>query len=89
MLEIVTLQMLQCDEAAQGYNAHTQNFHQSKRDNKQTFCSICCFRCHLFLCVYLACCHVELQRAAEPSSSSGSGGRVERLPCSPACSALK
>lgn len=33
--------------------------------------------------MYLACCHVELPRAAEPSSSSGSGGRVERPPCSP------
>lgn len=53
---------------------HIPNLHLSKRDNKQSFCSICCFRCHLFLCVYLARCHVEQHRVAKPSGSSGSRG---------------
>lgn len=54
-----------------------------KKGRQTNCCSICRFRCHLFLCVYLACCHVGLPRAVQPSSSSGSGGRVERPPCSP------
>lgn len=62
---------------------HTPKTFASLKRRQTNCCSICCFRCHLFLCVYLACCHVELPRAAEPSSSSGSGGRVERLECSP------
>ncbi|KAG7494459.1 hypothetical protein JOB18_030964 [Solea senegalensis] len=37
-------------------------------------CSICCFRCHLFLCVYLAFCLVKLPKASEPSRSLGNGG---------------
>lgn len=82
MLDIVIWQMLQYDEMAQGYNAHTHTFTGLKR-RQTNCCSICCFRCHLFLCVYLACCHVELPRAVKPSSSSGSGGRVERPLCSP------
>lgn len=64
-------QMLQREP---GDTMHKPNFRLSKQGNKQSFWGICCFRCHLFLCVYLACCHVEQQRAAKPSGSSGSRG---------------
>lgn len=62
---------------------HTLKTFLGLKRRQTNCCSICCFRCHLFLCVYLACCHVELPWAVEPSGSSGSGGRAERPPCSP------
>ncbi len=62
---------------------HTLETFTSLKRQQTNCCSVCCFRCHLSLCVYLSCCLVELPRAAEPSSSSGSGGRAERPPCSP------
>lgn len=42
--------MLHCDEAAQGYNAHTQTFTSQRETTTQPFAAFCCFRCHLFLC---------------------------------------
>lgn len=66
-----------------GDTMHTLKTFTNLKRRQTNCCSICCFRCHLFLCVYLARCHVELPRTAEPSSSSGSGGRVEGPPCSP------
>lgn len=65
-----------------GDTMHTLETFASLKRQQTNCCSICCFRCHLFLCVYLACCHAELPRAVEPSSSSGSVGLVESSQCS-------
>lgn len=62
--------------------------HIDETTNK-AFCSICCFRWRLFLCVYLACCHVEPRRAAKPSGSGGSRGACGEAVTSSCHSALR
>ncbi|KAG7494460.1 hypothetical protein JOB18_030964 [Solea senegalensis] len=61
-------QIVQCDEL-DALGTFTSLERRQTND-----CSICCFRCHLFLCVYLAFCLVKLPKASEPSRSLGNGG---------------
>lgn len=75
-------QMLECEEIVQQHNAHTPNFPQFEDTASKLLQHLLPQMSPLPVCV-LSLLPCGAPRAAEHSSSSGSGGRVERPPCSP------